>query len=263
MTTRTPIYWPQSTAAAWQLDWSLTVFWRKAPFANDWLDDLRTSLEPDGIRVLEHRFSQIDRSLFLLSTTPSVTPTHVIQRVKGRLQHLVRARCPSALRRNYDLHSVGSTRRDKTEQYVATQLTHHFPDDPDPRAVLFDLQIVNPELDLSQPRFTAHGRYRCNLHLVLVHDDRWRQTQSAVHEQVRAMIRRAAGSKGHLLSRLGVLPDHLHLVLGFSPDESPQEIALSYMNNIAYVYGMTPVLKPSYYVGTIGEYDLGAIRKHH
>lgn len=270
------IYLADSTVAAWQLDWSLTVFWRSPPMTDDWLDDLRGALEPDGIRLLEHRFSQLDRSLFWLSTLPDVKPVELVQRVKGRLQYLVRSRWPQALRRNYDLHSIGSTRRDKTEQYVASQLSHHFPDDPDQRAALFDLQIVNPEVDLAQPRFTAHARYRCNLHLVFVHENRSQQMASLsprhparrggprasalpFHEQVRAMIRRAAFAKGHLLSRLGLLPDHLHLVLGFSPEESPQEVALSYMNNIAYVYDMTSVLKPSYFVGTIGEYDLGAL----
>lgn len=255
----TALYLSNSTTAAWQLDWSLTVFWRSSPMTDDWLNDLREALEPDGIRLLEHRFSQLDRSLFWLSSVPSVKPVELVQRVKGRLQYLVRSRWPKALRRNYDLHSIGSTRRDKTEQYVASQLSHHFPDDPDQRAALFDLQVVNPEVDLGQPRFTAHARYRCNLHLVFVHEDRWRQTQSVMHQQVRAMIRRAALAKGHLLSRLGLLPDHLHLVLGFSPDESPQDVALSYMNNIAYVYGMKSVLQPSYFVGTIGEYDLGAL----
>jgi len=262
-----PIYLPETTSAAWQLDWSLTVFWRSPPMTDDWLAPLREALEPDGIRLLEHRFSQLDRSLFWLSTLPSVKPVEIVQRVKGRLQFLVRQRWPKPLRRNYDLHSIGSTRRDKTEQYVASQLQHHYPDDPVQRANLFDMQIVNPDVDLSRPRFTSHARYRCNLHLVVVHAN---QSPSSRHPAcqggprasalpIRAMIRRAAISKGHLLSRLGLLPDHLHCVLGFSPNESPQQIALSYMNNIAYVYGMQQILKPSYFVGTIGEYDLGAL----
>jgi REP element-mobilizing transposase RayT len=254
-----PIYLPDTTSAAWQLDWSVTVFWRSPPMTDDWLNELRSALEPDGIRLLEHRFSHLDRSLFWVSTLPRVKPVELVQRIKGRLQYVVRRRWPKALRRNYDLHSIGSTRRDKAEQYVATQLQHHYPDDPALRAALCDLQIVHSEVDLSQPRFTAHARYRCNLHLVVVHQDRWRQSEFTMYEKVRNMIRGAATAKGHMLSRLGLLPDHLHLALGFWPDESPQEIPLSYMNNIAYVYGMQPVLKSSYFVGTIGEYDLGAL----
>jgi hypothetical protein len=42
-------------------------------------------------------------------------------------------------------------------------------------------------------------------------------------------------------------------------EESPQDIALSYMNNLAYAQGMKAVFKYSYFVGTFGEYDLGVI----
>ena len=127
------------------------------------------------------------------------------------------------------------------------------------RAQLADLQIVNPEVDLGQPRFTAHARFRCNLHLVFVLQRRWRELRPELWEAVRQLIRKASTKKGHLLSRLGLLPDHIHLVLGFGPDESPLEVAASYMNNIAFAHDMQPALIPSCYLGTIGEYDLGAI----
>ena len=39
-------------------------------------------------------------------------------------------------------------------------------------------------------------------------------------------------------------------------------MAISLMNNIAYVYEMKPILKFSYYVGTFGGYDRGAVRSH-
>ena len=34
---------------------------------------------------------------------------------------------------------------------------------------------------------------------------------------------------------------------------------LGYMNNLAYVHGMKPAFRFSYYVGTFSEYDLGVI----
>ena len=74
------------------------------------------------------------------------------------------------------------------------------------------------------------------------------------------MIRRCASAHGDLLSRVGLLPDHIHLVLGFSPEEAPLDVALRYMNNIAFVFGMEPVLMHSCYLGTVGEYDLGAAK---
>lgn len=253
-----PIYTAENTQPAWQLDWSLTVFWRSAPFLDDWLEPLRAVLETDGIRILAHQFVNADRSQFLVSTRPNVEPIDVVQRVKGRLQFLVRDRWPKALRRNYDLHSIGSTQRDKAENYVASQLEHHGLTGR-VAAQLADLQIINPEVDLSLPRFTSHARYRCNLHLVFVDADRRTSVSAESLVAVRAMIRRAGVAKEHLLSRLGLLPDHLHLVLGIGIDESPIEVALNSMNNIAFAHGMQPVLTASCWLGTIGEYDLGAI----
>ncbi len=74
------------------------------------------------------------------------------------------------------------------------------------------------------------------------------------------MIMIAAKKKGSRLSRIGLLSNHLHILPGAAVTESPQSVALSLMNNIAYVSGMTAVLKFSYYAGTFGGYDCGAMR---
>lgn len=164
-----------------------------------------------------------------------------------------------AFQRNYDLRSIGSTSREKVEAYVASQHEHHLPDDNRLRAVLADLQVIRPDVDLSRPRFVAHARYWCNLHLVRVHDWRQRETNPSQWLQVRTMILKACEQKGWLLSRLGFAPDHLHLTVGFPPNVTPQSTALSLMNNIAFAYIMQPVLMKSCYLATFGEYDLGAI----
>jgi REP element-mobilizing transposase RayT len=98
------------------------------------------------------------------------------------------------------------------------------------------------------------------LHLVFVNEERRRATCADRLEQVRSMILRAASAKSDLLSRVGLLPDHVHLILGFDPEMAPIDVALRYMNNIAFVYDMQPVLMPSCYLGTVGQYDLGAVR---
>src|SRR4029077_19121670 len=103
-----------------------------------------------------HGFKPPNISQLLVSTTPSVAPALIAQRVKGRLQHIVRAAQPKAFRRHYSLRSLGSTRSEKL-------------------------------------------------------------------------------------------------------DASPEEVALTYMNNLAYAQGMSEVFRYSYFVGTFGEYDLGVI----
>ena len=56
------------------------------------------------------------------------------------------------------------------------------------------------------------------------------------------------------------MPDHLHLALSGDIEQSPEEIAMAYLNNTAYGFGQKLIWRPGYYVGTIGEYDMGAVR---
>ena len=94
------------------------------------------------------------------------------------------------------------------------------------------------------------------------HSDEWLPALRAATETdgVRILIRKASSAKGHLVSRIGIVPDHLHMTLGTHPDEAPRDVALSYMNNIAFAHGMNPVLMYGCYLAGFGEYDLGAIR---
>jgi REP element-mobilizing transposase RayT len=254
-----PIYTSENIEVAFQLDWSLTIFWRESLWTDDWFESLRRVLESDGIRLLKHRFPEPQISLFLVSTKPDVVPFDIPRRVKGRLQHLLRDRIKKPFQRNYDLRSVGSTTREKLEGYLGSQLEHHPERDRNLRWMLSDMQVIRPDTDLAQPRFTAHGRFWSNLHLVIVNDRRCRETCQKHIGLVRKMMIQAAEKKQHLLSRIAILPDHVHLLLGTHLEESPLSIGLSYMNNIAYVYKMQPVLKAGCFLGGFGEYDLGAI----
>jgi len=53
--------------------------------------------------------------------------------------------------------------------------------------------------------------------------------------------------------------DGVDITLGCRIDRSPEEVALGYLNNCAYACAMKPVFQFSYYVGTFGEYDRGAV----
>jgi REP element-mobilizing transposase RayT len=73
------------------------------------------------------------------------------------------------------------------------------------------------------------------------------------------MLIQSTAKHGRRLSRASVLPDHVHLIVGCDVGDSPTEVALGYMNNVAYVLGMKAVFKYGFYVGTFGEYDHGAV----
>src|SRR5687767_12771116 len=108
-----PLYTPENTRAAYQLNWSYALFWHATPKNIDWLEALKRATEKDHIRILNHSFDPPNVSKFLVSTLPAVAPELIPHRVKGRLQHLLQRETPNAFRRNYSLRSIGSTKRDK------------------------------------------------------------------------------------------------------------------------------------------------------
>ncbi len=257
-----PLYTADNCNPAYQLRWSLALFpHAELPAADAWLDTLKCGTETDCVRVLECHRRAANVWQFLLSTLPTVAPPQIIKSVKGRLQNLVRQTHPKAFQRNFSLTSVGDANRSAIEQYVSDQLGHHRMADPRIEARLARYQLAFPDVDLSRPVFSDHGRYVYNLHLVLVHVERWRQASEAFLDATRDTVLKAARQKGHRLSRLAILADHVHLTFGAPYERSPEEIALSYLNNLAYAHGMQPVYQFGYYVGTFGEYDMDAVRK--
>jgi REP element-mobilizing transposase RayT len=255
-----PVYAPDNCTFCAPLRWGLTVFWRTPVSDTSWLTPLTAALEPDGIRVLGHRLSEPHVSQFSLSTLPDVAPKLLVGRVKGRLQHCLRKALPHALQRNYALRSLGAATRAAIEAYVASQLNHQAMVDARAQATLERFQIAHAEVDLSRPRSTAHAVYWYNLHVVLVHRERWTEVREAILEQVRQMIERVCRAKSFALSRAGILADHVHLALGCPLEMSPAEVALAFLNNLSYAHAMTAVYQFGAYVGTFGEYHQGAVQ---
>lgn len=256
------IYTVENCKVAYQLNWSLTIFWNQSPpRPESWLEALRTKTEQDGVRILEHRVLQSNSSQFLLSTKPNVSPATAIRSVKGRLQYLVRSTLPQAFRRNYSIHSVGSANVDAIQRYVDSQIEHHPLADPRMQEKIARFQYIDEGVDLSVVRRSSYGEFIYDLHLVLVHSERLADVREESWHLTRNTIRRIANKKGHLLSRAGLLVDHVHSAIGCDVKDSPEDIAMSYLNNLSYVHEMKALYQFGYYVGTFGPYDLDAIRR--
>jgi REP element-mobilizing transposase RayT len=258
----TPQYTPENCQLAYQLDWSLSVFWKKAsPPAADWLDPLSRVTEPDGVRILEHHTDSNSVSQFLLSTKPHVAPSDAIRSVKGRLQYLLREDTPQCFCRNYSMTSVGSSNVEAIENYVARQVEHHRPADPRVQELLGKYQFYDPQIDLTERRRSASGEFIHNLHLVLVREDRLVDVREESLRELHDSVRQIADKKQHLLSRIGLALDHLHFTVGCNVTESPQSVGLSYLNELADQTGTTARFQFGFFVGTFGPYDLQAIRR--
>ena len=67
------------------------------------------------------------------------------------------------------------------------------------------------------------------------------------------------GVKGRLQSLIRSSVPKAFQRNGCKIDQSPEDIALGFLNSGAIALGMKPQFKFGYYAGTTGEYDLGAV----
>jgi REP element-mobilizing transposase RayT len=116
-------------------------------------------------------------------------------------------------------------------------------------------------VDLSSPRAGNYGQYVHSLQIVLENSDDWHEVREKVLLGSRNMILGCAAKKGWLLSRIGILSNHIHILVGIGVNESPESAALSLLNNLAFAQGLKPVFRFSYYTGSFGKYDRNAIRR--
>ncbi len=254
MTDLIPVYTKDNCRFSAPLQWSFSIFWREPEPNSEWETRLAVDLEQDGIRLLSHRFADPLTSQLAISTLPFVAPVTIVQRVKGRLYHLIRERKPRPFRGNFALRSIGKATRADVEKYVGDQLGHHQMADPRVQARMDQYQIHCDEVDLSQLQKTSHGVYWYNLHVVFVHRERWNEIRHEVLSRVKSMLLAVAAKKSFRLARAGILTDHVHLVLGCPFDVSPGDVALGILNNLTFVHGMKPVYQFGGYLGTVGEY---------
>jgi REP element-mobilizing transposase RayT len=218
--------------------------------------------EEDGLRLLESRCS--DQMVQLcFSAKPEVAPLLAATRAKGRLQHALRkAGLPVQFSRKLAIRSVGDNCTSDVEKYIREQVASAAFADGDFAAHLRQFTVANPDVVLARPTETASGRYWYNLHVVLVTEERYQRADEQWLARIRDQSLRIAQKKRHAISCLSVMPDHLHIALRGNIDHSPQEIALSFQNNLAYALGQISVWRHTYYAGTFGEYDMQAIRRH-
>jgi REP element-mobilizing transposase RayT len=226
--------------------------------------DLTTELyqlwESDGLRRLESNWtpSQIQ---FTFSVKPTVSPLFFVARVKGRLQHAFRsANSPVSFSRKVAFRTIGGNHRRAVEAYIESQVDKERFVDWRFSDFLKRFTVRDDSIRLNEPFATNSGRYWYHLHLVLVTDFRMRITDQKSLEKINRTCQAIAKTKGYGISRRSLMPDHLHLSLSGNIEQSPEAIALTFMNNTAYAFGQRAIWRPGYYVGSFGEFDMGAVR---
>ncbi len=259
-----PFYSSEHSTPAYQLRYDWTGWPSDGDLPPEPDEEFFTTLsnrwEDDGIRLLERRWSSGEVHL-CASVKPPVSPVDFAARMKGRLQHALRKNeTPIKFSRKLSMRGVGETKADTVETYIENQVANEGMADPKFEEFLEQFTVIDESVDLSKPTESNSGRYWYNLHLVLVIRDRFRVTDEERLSKLRDGTLRIAQLKGHRISRLSVIPDHLHVAMRANIEHSPEEIALNHLNNLANLLRQEAFWQPSYYVGTVGAYDMGAIR---
>jgi REP element-mobilizing transposase RayT len=260
--TPVPIYTPQNVP---EPAYHLRYTWSGWPSGETFpplppMEELKQQWEADGLRLLEQHFRP-EMLQLTFSVKPQVSPVFFATRVKGRLQHAYRtAGRPTQFSRKVCVRTIGSNHRAEVEAYIRAQADKELLADPRFKAFLKQFTVSFPTVDLSAPSETLSGRYWYNLHLVLVGQERHRYHDAAHLTSLRDQSQRIAEKKGHRISTLSAMPDHLHMALRGHIEDAPETIALSFMNNLAYALGQKPLWQFGYYAGTFGEYDMNAVR---
>jgi len=228
--------------------------------SQDTFAEIDSAWETDGMRQLETNW-QPEMIQFTFSVEPQVSPVLFAARVKGRLQHALRAAgTPVKFSRKLGVRSIGDNTTAEVQAYIQRQVKKERFADPRFAQLLDEFTFIDSDVDLSQPTPSGSGRYWYNLHLVLVVEERDRFSDRASLTTIRDRTRQIAAKRGYAISTLSVMPDHMHAALRGNIEHSPEEIALSLMNNLAYAMGQKAIWQFGYYAGTFSEYNMNAVR---
>lgn len=260
-----PFYHLHDVQAAYQLryNWSAwpaekTLF--PARPTDACFEDVYCGWEADGIRVLDIHWAP-EEMMFLCSVTPHVSPVTFTTRMKGRLQYTLKKQSiPIAFSHKVAMNTVGDSKRCVVETYIENQVENAQFASEQHAEFLKQFTVIYKDIDLANPIATKRGRYFFNLHLVLVVDGRVEIEDGAWLARLRDTCLRIASVKKHRISALSIMPDHLHIALSGDIFQSPGELALCYMNNLSHVMQRGALWRPSYYVGSFGEYNMHATR---
>ncbi len=259
-----PIYSAEHVQPAFCLRYSW-IGWLREPLSapalyTPVLESLRERWETDGLRLLEWRVRQ-DKFQITFSTTPLVSPVLLASRCKGRLQDALRkASFPHRFRRKRSVRSIGNNTTAQVESYIKNQVKKAAFVNADFQSKMRELTFVDPFVELSRPTASGHGIYWYNLHLVLVTRERYRIADWRLLRTIHDGCLKIARKKRYGISTLSVMLEHLHVAFRGDPRQSPQEIALAFQNNLAYLAG-EDLWMESFYVGTFSEYSMRAVRR--
>jgi putative transposase len=217
---------------------------------------LQSSLAPDHLRLL-------------ISLRPDQSVSETIRALKGNVQNEFRKvqNIRSLWARGYFARSSGSVDLVRVRSYVDSQVSHHGYSGEWTRSLKFrNSAYTSPSFKFD------HSLSILNYHFVFVTQNRLAVLDETIAPRLFEHLLHLGKEHLFAIDRVGVLPDHMHVLLEGVPNKSVDEYALAILNNMSCwmeqnYYGVLKetgawnVWQPSYYVGTVGEYTSAQVSR--
>jgi putative transposase len=225
--------------------------------------------------LLETDTSQ-DHLRLLVSLQPTHTVSGLVRTLKGNLDQRFRLNFQSLLEANrlrslwargYFARSSGKVSLDNARRYVEGQASHHGYRGHWTKG----LHYKNPTF--RSPAFKlGHCLCLLNYHIVLATQHRLAIFDESMAPGLFDYVTSIGAKHRFAVDRIGLLPDHMHLVLEAVPSVSVEQIVRAIMENTWYWittrYSGTvkqmeawDIWQPSFYAGTVGEYSTAQIKR--
>ncbi|MEM7311875.1 MAG: transposase [Planctomycetota bacterium] len=228
--------------------------------STEFFDSLDKAWQEDGLRIVSVNWRS-DRIQIAFSAVPHVAPTLFVGRVKGRLQHALRkVVIPAVFSRKVAFRAIGNNHSEEIERYLSKQVDRERFVDSEFAELLEGFTHIGDVKRFRKPLTSVSGRYWYNLHIVLVTSGRGKIDSLNTLRKLDRSFEATANKHGYDLVMRSWLLDHVHVALRGNIEQSPQEIALSLMNNSAYTFGQNAVWQFGFYAGSFSEYDVNAVR---
>ena len=218
--------------------------------------------ERNSYHLLETNINT-DHLRLLVSLQPQDAISKTVRMLKGNLQYQF-GKCLTTevkLAEGYFARSIGRVEMECVRKYVDDQVPHHGYSGEWTRSLNFRNE------KFTSPAFAfAHHVSILDYHMVFVTQNRLPLFDEEIAPQLFHYLLEVGKKHQFVIDRVGVLPDHLHLIFEGIPSVSVMDYALAIMNNTRYwmTQKYSGVLKetngwdvwrPSYYAGTVGEFS--------
>jgi len=264
-----PTFLPTHLRAAYQLRYHFS--WctkrRKPILATQYL---RSKVEETIRRVSENAGYHLlgldvepNVVLCLLSLVPSDSPESITRKIKGNVATELRADGVHNLwSRGWFVRSNGNVTNEIIQTYIANQIEHHRAAPVENRSTMEKCRHHLDE-DIDQIRKSSHAAFQYNVHFVFCVRKRFHFLDPVIGGILVQYLLAVCKRKGWIAWDIEVVWDHVHLLIGLTPTSSPEEVALSLLNNAEFwlfdryraaikMDELETVFQAGYYAGTCG-----------